>query len=93
MSLDTDRMAALRQRFIASVGDQADQIEAFLASDDIEGARGIAHGLAGRSGLFGFAELGEIAREADEADEADPSAFRHRAHELLAALRSVAQEG
>ena len=90
MSLDTDRMTALRQRFIASVGDQADQIEAFLASDDIEGARGIAHGLAGRSGLFGFAELGEIAREADEAD---PSAFRHRAHELLAALRSVAQEG
>lgn len=90
MSLDADRMAALRQRFVASVGDQADQIEAMLASGDLGGARGIAHGLAGRSGLFGFAELGEVAREADEADTA---AFPDRACKLVAQLRSVAQEG
>jgi HPt (histidine-containing phosphotransfer) domain-containing protein len=88
--LDGDKMAALRQRFVASVGDQAERIEASLAAGDLEGLRALAHSLAGRSGLFGFPALGELARRVDQAD---PATLPDRAHELLAALRSVAQQG
>jgi HPt (histidine-containing phosphotransfer) domain-containing protein len=90
VTLDGDRMAALRQRFAAAAGDQADRIEALLASGDVEAARAVAHGLAGRSGMFGYAALGELARLVDEAEGAE---FAGRARDLLAALRALAQEG
>ena len=90
MSLDEDRMAALRQRFVAAASGQADEIEALLGRGDLEGVRRVAHGLAGRSGMFGFADLGETARRVDEAETA--SLTRH-AEELLAALRRLAQLG
>lgn len=90
MSLDSGRMDALRQRFVDAASGHADQIEVLLEAGDLEGVRALAHGLAGRSALFGFAELGEIARLADEAD---PAALPGCARELLAALRSVAQDG
>lgn len=89
MSLD-DRMAALRGRFVASAGEQAEQIAALLEAGDHEGVRALAHSLAGRSGMFGFAKLGEIARQVDEADAA---AMPDRARALLAALESLVQEG
>ena len=90
MNLDDERMAALRGRFVAAAGEQADRIEAALDAGDLEGARAIAHGLAGRSGLFGFVALGEVARLTDEAEE---GLLRSRAAELVVALREVAQEG
>ena len=90
MSLDDDRMAALRHRFIAAASGQADEIEALLRQGDLDGVRQAAHGLAGRSGLFGYVELGNIARRVDEAETASLS--RH-ADELLAALRRLAQVG
>jgi len=90
VSFDHDRMAALRERFVAAAGGQASELAALLQADDFEGARQLAHGLAGRSGMFGFAELGECARRVDEAG---PQAVRRHAEELLAALRRLAQEG
>jgi len=90
VSFDTEKMAALQQRFVASVGDHAERIETLLDGGDLEGVRVLAHGLAGRSGMFGFAELGEMARQVDEAD---PATLGDRAHELLAALRRVSQPG
>ena len=90
MSLDDARMAALRGRFVAAAGEQAEKIETTLQAGDFEAVRGLAHGLAGRSGLFGFAALGELARLADEADTA---ALPGHARDLVAALRRVAQDG
>jgi len=90
MSFDSDKMAALRQRFVASVGDQSERIGALLETDDLEGVRALAHSLAGRSGMFGFPELGEIARAVDEADEA---VLRDRARALLAALGDLSRDG
>ncbi len=88
MSLD-DKMAALRQRFVASAADQARQLDSLLAAGDLAGVRALAHSLAGRSGLFGFPELGEIAREVDEADSAG---LPDRAEALVAALADLARE-
>ena len=90
MSVDDARMALLRDRFVAAAGEQADRLEHALREGDCAGARALAHGLAGRSALFGFGPLGEIARAADEADA---PALPRRAAELVAALRRVAQEG
>ena len=90
MTPDADRMAALRQRFVAAAGEQAELIETLLDSGDLEGVRAVAHGLAGRSALFGFAGLGEIALSTDEAEPEDIASHARR---LLEALREVAQEG
>lgn len=89
MSFDEDRMAALRQRFVAAASAQADEIEALLRKGDLEGVRQVAHGLAGRSGMFGFTDLGETARRVDEAEAASLSSH---AEDLLAALRRLAHE-
>lgn len=89
MTID-DRMAALRQRFAASLADHAGRIGELLEAGDVEGVRALAHGLAGRAGIFGYAELGELARTVDEAD---PEALPERARVLLGALRERAQEG
>ena len=83
-------MAQLRQRFVDAAGDQADRIEALLRTGDVEGARQLAHGLAGRSGMFGFNELGEAARRVDEAEAA---ALPAQAEKLLARLRTLARQG
>ena len=88
MSLDADRMAALRQRFVDAAAGRADEIEALLRERDLEGVRHVAHGLAGRSGMFGFAELGETARRVDEAEAA---LLPMRAEELLSSLRQLAK--
>ena len=85
MSLDGDKMAALRERFAASLAEQAERLPALLEAGDLEGLRALAHSVAGRAGMFGFPELGEIARQADEADSA---ALPERARVLLAAVRA-----
>ena len=85
MTMD-DRMAQLRQRFRGAAAGQADALESFLAKNDLEAARQLAHGLAGRSGLFGFGELGETARRVDEASAAELPEY---GRELVAALRAL----
>ena len=90
MTLDPEKMLALRRRFVAAAGGQADQLDRLLQQGDYEGVRSIAHGLAGRSGMFGFSELGETAREVDEADVA---AILEPTRKLLNALRQLANEG
>jgi HPt (histidine-containing phosphotransfer) domain-containing protein len=89
VSLDGDKMAALRQRFVAAAGEGVPQLEALIAAGDLEAVRGLAHSLAGRAGLFGFAELGAIARLADEADTAT---LPERARNLLTALRGLSPD-
>jgi HPt (histidine-containing phosphotransfer) domain-containing protein len=84
-----EKMQALRVRFAAAAPAHADDLETRLKAGDLDGVRQLAHGLAGRSGMFGFAELGAVALRADEAEAADlPLA----AEALIAALRTVAQE-
>lgn len=86
MSLDGDKMAALRERFSASLAEQTERLPALLEAGDLDGLRALAHSLAGRAGMFGFPELGEIARQADEAD---PAALPDHARVLLAAARAA----
>ena len=90
MSLDTDKMAPLRQRFLDSVREQAERLEALLGTGDLESIRALAHSLAGRSGMFGFTDLGAVAKLADEADAAT---LPDRARDLLTALRGLSQGG
>jgi HPt (histidine-containing phosphotransfer) domain-containing protein len=89
MTID-DRMAQLRQRFMRAAHGHADALESLLAQNDLEAARQLAHGLAGRSGMFGFGELGETARRVDEVSAAELPGY---ARELVAALRALPQGG
>ena len=82
-------MAALGARFAASLGDQRDRLTELLVREDWTGVRELAHGLAGRSGMFGYAALGEVARSVDEAQGGD---IAERANALLVALGEAAQE-
>ena len=84
-----DRMQALRNRFAASTIEHADRLEELLQAGDLSGIRSLAHGLAGRSGMFGFDELGKTALAADEADDRSLSGA---AWELIGELRRVGQE-
>jgi HPt (histidine-containing phosphotransfer) domain-containing protein len=83
MTAHDERMAVLRERFLARAErDRLALIEAEAAGDG-EGVRRIAHGLAGASGTFGFPELGTIARSVEYAEEDE---MRSRLAELLARL-------
>jgi HPt (histidine-containing phosphotransfer) domain-containing protein len=84
-----ERMAALRARFATAAPAEAAELEYALEAGDADAMRRIAHGLAGRAGMFGFAALGAAALRADEASDAQlPKAARA----LLMALREVDQE-
>jgi HPt (histidine-containing phosphotransfer) domain-containing protein len=84
-----ERMAALRARFAAAAPGEAEQLERALEAGDAEAMRRIAHGLAGRAGMFGFDALGATALRADEAKYAElPEAARA----LLTGLRELDQE-
>lgn len=82
-------MTALRARFAAAAPGEAEQLERALAAGDADAMRRIAHGLAGRAGMFGFDALGVTALAADEANDTHlPQAARA----LVSALRSLDQE-
>lgn len=82
-------MAALRARFRAAAPAEATRLDRALDRGDPDGMRRIAHGLAGRAGMFGFDALGAMALRADEAADAElPEAARA----LLTALRELDQE-
>lgn len=89
MSPLEQKMAELRARFLADAAERADALEQLTASGDFEAGRAIAHGLAGRAGMFGFDEIGALALAAEEAAPAELPA---RLDELQRGLRSLAQE-
>jgi hypothetical protein len=62
MTAPEDRLAALRERFLARAADDW----ARLAEADEAMARQIAHRLAGTAGTFGFADISEAAIQLDE---------------------------
>lgn len=82
------KLAVLRERFHAMAEGEAAELEQALRLGDLEAVRRRAHGLAGRSGMFGFDELGALALAADEAQLAD---LPGRAIDLIAALRRLDQ--
>ena len=82
------RMGALRERFVASAAGEADTLAEAGASGRWSEVRAIAHGLAGRAGMFGFPEVGAAALALEEGIEAgaDP---RGPLSALIAMLRAL----
>ncbi len=79
-------MQALRARFVERARAEADQIEQHASGKNWGEVRSIAHGIAGRAGMFGFSALSDEARILDNAiDEGEPC---ERLTELSTALTS-----
>jgi HPt (histidine-containing phosphotransfer) domain-containing protein len=83
-----DKLAELRQRFVARAGEEIAGIDRALADGDREAVIDRAHAIAGIAGMFGFKEVGQAAFDLEDAgtqqkDLAIPAA---RLCELLAAL-------
>ncbi len=90
MSALEKRMAELRARFAIQAQQEAAELELRAAAGDWRAVAEIAHGLAGRAGMFGFPEIGNLARDAEEAIDAG-GAPRSDAAELAARLRALDQ--
>ena len=88
MTAFEERFEALRQHFVGAAEADAHLLEKSLTEQDALKIRRIAHGLAGRSGMFGYRELGQIALAVDEAK--GPSVFEECAR-LIDALRQLGQ--
>ena len=86
MTAPEDRLAALRDRFLARAADDL----ASLAEADEAAARHIAHRLAGTAGTFGFAEISEAAIQVDECVSGAAEMARLR-EALRAALAAAIQ--
>jgi HPt (histidine-containing phosphotransfer) domain-containing protein len=86
-----DRLAQLRTRFAAQARREATDIERLAAGGDWRGIRDLAHGLAGRAGMFGYGAIGEIARDVEEAIDAGCEPGDQVAG-LTAQLRALDQE-
>lgn len=68
-------MEVLRRRFRARALEEADQLQAALATNDRAALERVAHGLAGTAGLFGYRAIGEAAAAVDAAfARSDPDA-------------------
>jgi HPt (histidine-containing phosphotransfer) domain-containing protein len=91
MSDFDDRFARLRTRFAAQAQQEAAEIERLAAQGDWRGIRDLAHGLAGRAGMFGQGAIGNLAREVEETIDAG-GAPGDQAADLTARLRTLAQE-
>jgi HPt (histidine-containing phosphotransfer) domain-containing protein len=86
-----DRFAQLRSRFAAQAQREAADLERLAAGGDWTGIRDLAHGLAGRAGMFGHGGIGDIAREVEEAIDAGGEPGDQVAG-LAAQLRALDQE-
>ena len=86
-----DRFARLRARFAAQAQQEAAEIERLAAEGEWSGIRDLAHGLAGRAGMFGHGALGDVAREVEEAIDGGGQPGEMAA-ELAARLRGLDQE-
>ena len=85
------RLERLRARFADQARQEAAEIERLAERGEWRGIRDLAHGLAGRAGMFGHGALGETARELEEAIEGGGEPSRLAA-DLAAQLRSLDQE-
>lgn len=67
MSDFDDRMAALRQSFVARAREARALLGRARAGNDHDVLRQTAHNLAGNAGIFGFPEVTDAARALEEA--------------------------
>ncbi|EQB31880.1 Hpt domain-containing protein [Sphingobium ummariense] len=88
-----DRMAALRDRFIAQTAQDLERLRAGIPARDWIDVRDICHRLSGRGGMFGFPELGDAARALEESiDRGDALQVLDRlSDQLLAEAERLAQ--
>ena len=89
------RMAALRERFRARAGEDAERIASALAAGDLQAVHGLAHGLSGSGGTFGFPEVSADAEAVENSIDAGCGTGEVRAlcDRLLARLAETAQRG
>lgn len=88
----SQRMAALRQRFVHQAGAEAAEIESGAAAQTWSAVRDLSHRVAGRAGMFGFPEITDLARALEEAVEgrASVTELENLASDLVRRLRSLA---
>jgi HPt (histidine-containing phosphotransfer) domain-containing protein len=86
-----ERFAQLRARFAAQAQSEAAELERLAGCGGWPGVGRLAHGLAGRAGMFGHQGIGELALEVEEAIEGG-SMPADRVARLAAQLRALDQE-
>lgn len=69
-----DRMARLRERFLARAGEDRLALLEASAAGDAAAVRRVVHGLAGAGGTFGFPEVSEAAQRVEDALDEGASA-------------------
>ena len=62
-----DKMAELRQRFVARCPAWLEDLGAALDACDDQAVAALAHRIAGNAGMFGYPELSEVAAELENA--------------------------
>ena len=77
-------------RFAAKAAGEAAELERLLGEGAWSGIRDIAHGLAGRAGMFGHGDLGELALRIEESVDAGERP-REQLADLIARLRGLDQ--
>ena len=86
MSADFDqRMAQLRERFVARAQDERAQLIAAIATMERSEIRRLSHGLSGSAGVFGYPEIGHDAQALEEAVDggADDDELRRLSAKLI----------
>lgn len=91
MSDFDERFTRLQARFAAQAAHEATELERLAAAGDWDGVRTLAHGLAGRAGMFGHRDVGAIALEVEEAIDAGGEP-RDQVADLAARLGALDQE-
>lgn len=88
----SERLLALRARFVQRAGEDRDRLNQAFAAGDNESVRRIAHGLAGIAGSFGFDAIGDAAARIEEKlDEEAPLPEIAAALDALSALLARAE--
>lgn len=85
--MSKDPLAALRLRFKARALSDADGLTTALQQSNDEQIEGLAHGLAGAAGLFGFNAIGEQAKEIDRQFAEGERPARTQVEALIATIR------
>jgi HPt (histidine-containing phosphotransfer) domain-containing protein len=73
-----DRLAQLRQRFLADCAEQAQAIRSAMDAREWMAVRDLCHSLSGRAGMFGFAAVGLAAQRLEERIDEDASEDERR---------------
>ena len=78
MSSDkTDRLAAVRKKFVASVKERADVLDNFLVDEnsynDWQSLQAMVHKIAGAAGFYGEDDIARVAAQLDVQLQAKPA--------------------